>query len=97
MLLFEFLHIARLELSRSRPQKKCSIVKALELSGTNQESREKRFNAHPWRRKQKLKGIKEHSERGHPEFEVSERVVLQGVRKIVDTIEVHKIPWGLSP
>ena len=37
----------------------------------------------------KLKSPKEHSERGRPEFEVSGKEILQGVRKVLDAIEVH--------
>ncbi len=40
-----------------------------------------------------LKSLKEHSERGRPESELSEKEILQGDRKILDSIEVHKKPW----
>ena len=39
--------------------------------------------------KKRLKSLKEHSENGRHEPELSEREILQSVRKILDKIEVH--------
>jgi hypothetical protein len=41
----------------------------------------------------KIKSLKEHSEKGYRESELSERVILQGVRKILEKIEVHHREW----
>jgi hypothetical protein len=41
----------------------------------------------------KLISLKEHSERGRPEFELSEKEILKGVRSILDKIEVHHKEW----
>ncbi len=42
----------------------------------------------------KLKSLKGHSENGHDECELSEKMILQGVRKILDEIEVHRREYG---
>ncbi len=43
--------------------------------------------------KNRLKSLKEHSENGHREPELSEREILKSVMKILDKIEVHHKEW----
>jgi hypothetical protein len=42
----------------------------------------------------KLKSLKEHFESGRPDFELSERVILQEAKRILDNIEVHHREWS---
>jgi hypothetical protein len=44
-------------------------------------------------RNRKVRSIKEHSENDYPDSELSEKEILQGVRKILDSIEVHHREW----
>ncbi len=41
----------------------------------------------------RIKSLKEHSENGHRESELSEKEILRGMRKILDTIETRKKEW----
>jgi hypothetical protein len=41
----------------------------------------------------KLRSLKEHSENGYRESELSEKEILQGARKILDNIEIHHKEW----
>lgn len=42
----------------------------------------------------KLKRLKDRSEKGYLESEMSEKEILQGVRKILDAIEAHHREWS---